>query len=101
MVEEGTSGSSSATPAIFFFFFFLPFSEFPRWGPFFWEELKAWFSFWLLPMKPVEPVEARAGKREGKCGAEKQKVLARPGGFPPGPVRPKCMEFGLAGCPEE
>ena len=42
------------------FFFFLPFSEFPRWGPFFWEELKAWFSFWLLQMKPVEPVEARA-----------------------------------------
>ena len=64
MVEEGTSGSSSATPAIFFFF--LPFSEFPRQGPFFWEELKAWFSFWLLLMKPVEPVEARAGKREGK-----------------------------------
>ena len=46
--------------------FFSPFSEFPRQGPFFWEELKAWFSFWLLLMKPVEPVEARAGKREGK-----------------------------------
>ena len=77
--------------------FFLPFSKFPRRGPFFWEELKVWFSFWLLPMKPVE---ASAGKREGKRGAEKQKVLARPAGFPPGPVRPKCMEFGLAGCPE-
>ena len=59
MVEEGPSGSFSATPAIFFFFF-SPFPEFPRRGPFFWEELKAWFSFWLLPMKPVEPVEARA-----------------------------------------
>ena len=48
------------------FFFFLPFPEFPRLGPFLWEELKALFSFWLFPMKPVEPVEARAGKREGK-----------------------------------
>ena len=46
--------------------FFSPFPEFPRRGPFLWEELKAWFSFWLLPMKPVEPVEARVGKREGK-----------------------------------
>ena len=44
----------------FVFSFFPPFPEFPRRGPFFWEELKAWFSFWLLPMKPVEPVEARA-----------------------------------------
>ena len=46
--------------------FFLFFSEFPGQGPLFWEELKAWFSFWLFPMKPVEPVEARVGKREGK-----------------------------------
>ena len=36
------------------------FPEFPGQGPVLWEELKAWFSSWLLPMKPVEPVEARA-----------------------------------------
>ena len=35
------------------------FPEFPGWGPLLWEELKAQFSSPLLPMKPVEPVEAR------------------------------------------
>ena len=39
--------------------FSLFFPEFPGQGPLLWEELKARFSSWLLPMKPVEPVEAR------------------------------------------
>ena len=33
--------------------------------------------------------------QKGEHGAEKQKVLARPGGFLLGPARPECMEFGL------
>ena len=40
--------------------FLLFFPEFPGRGPLLWDELKARFSSWLLPMKPVEPVEARA-----------------------------------------
>ena len=36
------------------------FPEFPGKGSLLWEELKARFSSWLLLMKPVEPVEARA-----------------------------------------
>ena len=36
------------------------FPEFPGWGPFPWEELRVRLSSGLLPMKPVEPVEARA-----------------------------------------
>ena len=40
--------------------FLLFFPEFPGRGPLLWDELKARFSSWLLLMKPVEPVEARA-----------------------------------------
>ena len=40
--------------------FLLFFPEFPGQGPLLWDELKARFSSWLLLMKPVEPVEARA-----------------------------------------
>ena len=34
--------------------FLLFFPEFPGWGPLLWDELKARFSSWLLPMKPVK-----------------------------------------------
>ena len=34
--------------------FLLCFSEFPGQGPLLWDELKARFSSWLLPMKPVK-----------------------------------------------
>ena len=36
------------------------FPEFPGQGPPLWEQLKVQFPSGLLPMKPVEPVEARA-----------------------------------------
>ena len=58
MHEQWRRGLLGLFPLCWPFLLFFP--KFPGWGPLLWDELKARFSSWLLPMKPVEPVEARA-----------------------------------------